>query len=230
MHYGELHIEGLHAQNRMANLGQECQQLLGILGADGFVSDHVGEVVNTVHFLSGSVQMVTDLILQQLGQPNDTAGTAFSSDELVRGDEVLAMAHEARSLHTTTGHGSHLGEGHAQRSHAGMLTAGDNNAHGNRLDTTDTLEAATGGHGILEQGVQSNMLQSAMGVLVNSLINVYITAQLLVQAVVLGNNLAGTGGIQLVGSLSIQPRHGATQTQTLGGNDTNVAGWHMVQV
>ena len=50
----------------MANLGQECQQLLGIFGADGFVSDHVGEVLNTVQLQSGSIQTLANLILQIL--------------------------------------------------------------------------------------------------------------------------------------------------------------------
>ena len=53
-----LHVEGLHAQNGMADLGQVVQQLLGILGADGLVSDHVGEVLNTVQLQSGSIQTI----------------------------------------------------------------------------------------------------------------------------------------------------------------------------
>ena len=105
------------------------------------------------------------LILQHLGHPDDTAGAAFGCDELVGSDEVLAVTHEARGLHAAAGHGSHLGEGHAQGGHARMLTAGDDNAHGNRLHAADTLEAAAGGHGILEQGVQGYVLQRAVRVL-----------------------------------------------------------------
>ena len=78
-----LHIEGLHAQNGVAVLGQVVQQLLGILGADGLVSDHVGEVLNTVHLEDGLVQTLTHLILQHLGHPDDTAGAAFCCDELL---------------------------------------------------------------------------------------------------------------------------------------------------
>ena len=55
---GDLHVEGFHAQNGMANLGQVCQQLLRIFLADGFVSNHVGEVLNTVHLQDGSIQTI----------------------------------------------------------------------------------------------------------------------------------------------------------------------------
>ena len=62
----ELHVEGFHAQDGVAHLGQVAQQLLGILGADGLVSDHVGEVLNTVHLQDGGIQTLAHLILQQL--------------------------------------------------------------------------------------------------------------------------------------------------------------------
>ena len=219
-----LHIEGFHAQNGVTYLAQELQQLLGILGADGLVCDHVGEVLHTVHLQNGSIQTLTHLILQHLGHPDDTAGAAFSSDELLGGDEVLAVAHEAGGLNAAAGHGGHLGEAHAQRSHAGMLTAGDDNTHGQGLNTADTLEAAAGGHGILEQGVQSDLFNSTLRVLVDGSVHGVVAAQLLVLAAFLQDGLARTGGIQLLGSLGIQPGHGTTQTQTLGGNDTDVAG------
>ena len=40
----------------------------------------------------------------------------------------------------------------------------------------------------------------------------------------LGRILAGTGGVQLIGGLRIQPAHRAAQAQTLRRNDTYVAG------
>ena len=86
-----------------------------------------------------------------------------------------------------------------------MLTAGDNNTHGAGFNTADTLEAATGGHGILEQGVQGDLLNSTVGVLVDSLVHGVVTAQSLVLAAGLEDGLAGTMGIQLLGCLSIQP-------------------------
>ena len=52
----KLHVEGFEAQNGVADLGQVVQQFLGILGADGLVSDHVGEVLNTVQLQSGSIR------------------------------------------------------------------------------------------------------------------------------------------------------------------------------
>ena len=92
-----LHIEGFHAQNGVTDLAQELQQLLGILGADGLVCDHVGEVLNTVHLQSGSIQTLADLILQILGHPNDTAGAAFGSDELLGEDELSSCCPRAFS-------------------------------------------------------------------------------------------------------------------------------------
>ena len=50
----------------MTHFGQVVQQLLGILSADGLVSDHVGEVLNTVQLQSGSIQTLANLILQIL--------------------------------------------------------------------------------------------------------------------------------------------------------------------
>ena len=105
-----------------------------------------------------------------------------------------------------------------------MLTAGDDDTHGDGLNTTDTLEAAAGGHGILEQGVQGDLLNSALGVLVDGSVHGVVTAQTLVLAAFLDDGLAGTVGIQLLGGLGIQPGHGTTQTQTLGSDDTDVAG------
>ena len=52
-----------------------------------------------------------------------------------------------------SGHTCQLGEGHSQRSHTCVLTVGDNNTVGERLDTTDTLEASAGGHRLLHDGV-----------------------------------------------------------------------------
>ena len=43
-----------------------------------------------------------------------------------------------------------------------MLTAGDDDAHAHRLHAADTLEAAAGGHRILEQGVQRDVLERAV--------------------------------------------------------------------
>ena len=54
----QLPLEGFHAQNGVTDLAQELQQLLGILGADGLVCDHVGEVLNTVHLQNGSIQTI----------------------------------------------------------------------------------------------------------------------------------------------------------------------------
>ena len=129
-HRGELHIEGFHAQHGMAHAAQEFHQLLGIVGADGLIGNHVGEVVHAVQLLGGSIQTLPHLVLQLLGHPDDTAGAAFCLDELLGGDELLAVAHEAGGLNAAAGHGSHLGEAHAQGGHAGVLTAGDNHMYG----------------------------------------------------------------------------------------------------
>ena len=40
----------------------------------------------------------------------------------------------------------------------------------------------------------------------------------------LRDGLAGTGRVQLLGGLGVQPGNGAAQTQTLGGDDAHVAG------
>ena len=45
--FTDLH-QGIHAQHGMAHLSQVVEQLFGILGADGLIGDHVGEVLNAV--------------------------------------------------------------------------------------------------------------------------------------------------------------------------------------
>ena len=68
----------------MANLGEVRQQLFGIAGgAVGLVSDHVGKVLNAVHILRGLVQLVANLILQFLRQPDQTGNAALGLQELV---------------------------------------------------------------------------------------------------------------------------------------------------
>ena len=68
------------------------------------------------------------------------------------------------------------------------------------------------------------MLQSAMAVLVDGLVHAGVAAQLLVGAAFLEDGLAGTGRVQLLGGLGVQPGNGAAQTQTLGSDDAHVAG------
>ena len=63
-----------------------------------------------------------------------------------------------------------------------------------------------------------------MRILADGLVNVLVGAQTLVQAAILGNDLAGAVGVQLIGGLGVQPGHGAAQAQTLGRDDADVAG------
>ena len=182
----------LQAQYGVTLLGQEAEQLLGI-GGDGLVTDHVAEVVDAQHFLGGGIEPGGHVVLEFLGHPDDAGHAALSGGKLVAGDEVAAMAHEARSLYAAAGHRGQLAEGHAGGGHALVLTVDDDKAVGEGLDAADALEAAAGGHGVLHDGVQAHVLQSAVGVLVHSLIHVLVTAHVLVDAAVLGNDLAGKG-------------------------------------
>ena len=86
-----------------------------------------------------------------------------------------------------------------------MLSVYDYYAVGHRLDTTDTLEATAAGHGIFHDGVQRNSFQSTSGVLIYCFVYGFVSAQLLIDYAFLLNDLAGSGGLQLVGSLCIQP-------------------------
>ncbi len=54
----KLHVEGFHTQDGVANFGQVLEELFGILGANCLVSDHVGEVLNTVQFRSNSIRFL----------------------------------------------------------------------------------------------------------------------------------------------------------------------------
>ena len=126
----ELDIQRIHAEDGVADFGQECEEFFRIaVRAVGLVCDHIGEVVDVVHILGSLVELVADLILQLLRQPDQTADAALGLEELVGGDVVLAVAHEARGLHAAASHGGHLGEGHAERGDASVFTAGDDNAH-----------------------------------------------------------------------------------------------------
>ena len=97
------------------------------------------------------------------------------------------MSHKAWCLNTASGHGSHLGEGHSKRCHACILTVCDNHAIGKWLDTADTLEASAGSHRILHDGVQSNMLQSTLGIFLYCFINILVRAQIYINRALLGD-------------------------------------------
>ena len=71
----------------MTLLGQPVQQFLTV-GGNGFVSHHVGEVLDAVQLESGLVQALCHIVLQLLGHPNDSLDTAFSGNELLGADEV----------------------------------------------------------------------------------------------------------------------------------------------
>ena len=69
-------------------------------------------------------------------------------------DEMFSVTHESRCLNTAACHGCHFRECHSKRCHTCILTVCNNNAVREWLDTTDTLEASTGCHRILHNGVQ----------------------------------------------------------------------------
>ena len=146
----------------MVLLGKESYQCLRICRYS-LVSDHVCEIVDSVKLFRCLVQTLCHEVFQLLGHPYDTLDSALCLHELLGRDEVLAVSHEARCLHAAACHGRHLREGHSKRRHARVLTVGDDNAVGERLDTADTLEASAGGHGILHDGIQGYMLQGALG-------------------------------------------------------------------
>ena len=136
---------------------------------------------------------------------------------------MLAVSHEARGLHAAACHGSQLGEGHTNRSHACVLTVRDAHAVGKGLDSADTLEASAGGHGLLNQGVEGYVLQGSLGEFLHCLIDILILADPLVDDALLGDHLAGSLGIQLVGRLCVQPGYGSAQAQTLRSHHAYVA-------
>ena len=207
----------------MTLFGQPVQQLLAV-GGDGLVGHHVGKVVNAVQLLGSLVQLLGNIVLQLLGHPNDPLNAALSSHELLGGDEVTAVAHVAGGLNAAAGAGGQLAEGHTGRGHALVFPVDDDHAVGHRLNAADALEAAAGGHGILQQGVQRDILHSAVGGIGHSLVDGLIPAGTLVQAALLEDGLAGAVGVQLVGGLGIQPGHGTAQAQTLRGDHTAVGG------
>ena len=213
----------LHAQHRVTLLGQPVQQLLAV-GGDGLVSYHVGEVVDAVQFLGRLVQTLGNVVLQLLGHPDNALDAALSSDELLGGDEVTAVTHVAGGLDTAAGAGGQLAEGHTGRGHALVFPVDNDEAVGHGLNAADALKAAAGGHGILQDGVQGDIFHSAVGRVGDRLVDGGEAAGALVLARALDNGLAGTVGVQLVGSLGIQPGHGAAQTQTLGSDHAAVGG------
>ena len=125
------------------------------------------------------------------------------------------MTHEARRLNSAACHTCQLAEGHAKRRHACVLTVGNDNAIGEGLDTADTLEAAAGGHRVFHNGVQGYFLKSSLGCLSYHTVYVRVNSLYFVLAAFLGNRLAGSCGVQLLGCLSVQPGNGSAKSQTL---------------
>ena len=118
---------------------------------------------------------------------------------------MFAVSHESRSLNTAACHGSQLGEGHSQRSHACVLTVCDADTVGERLDTADTLETSAGCHRFLHDGVQGYVIQSTLREFTNSVVNVLVLTDSLIDNFFFCDNLARSVRIQLVGSFCIQP-------------------------
>ena len=199
----ELH-HWIHAKCRMTFLGQECNQCLRIF-CDGLVTDHIGKVVDTVQLFCCLIQFLCNLLFQLFRHPYDTGNTAFCFHKLLGSDKVFAVSHESRSLNTAACHGSQLGEGHSQRSHACVLTVCDADTVGEWFDTTDTLEASAGCHWFFHDGVQGYVIKSTLGKLTNSLVNILILTDSLIDYFFFCDNLARSVRIQLVGSFCIQP-------------------------
>src|SRR5699024_4456598 len=94
---------------------------------------------------------------------------------------------------------------------------------GEGLDTADTLEASAGCHRFLHDGVQGYVFQGALGELAYRFVYVFVLADPLIDHSFLGDYLARSCRIQLVGCLRIQPGYGAAQAQTFRCYHTYVA-------
>ncbi len=200
--------ERFQTQNGVILLCKEGHEGFAIF-ADRLVGNHIGEVLDAVEFLGGLIQASADIVLQFLGHPYDTLDTAFGGNELLGSDEMSAVTHIAGGLDTATGAGSQLTEAHAYGSHALVLAVDNDDAVGNGLNAADTLEAATGGHGIFQNGIEGNGFYCTMSSFLDHLVNRLITTGSFVDAAFFKDGLAGTLRIELVGSLGIQPRNGA---------------------
>ena len=207
----------------MSLLGEEVHQLLGV-GGDGLVAHHAAEVVNPQQLLGGGVEPGGHVVLELLGHPDDPGDAALGGGELLRGDEVPPVAHEAGGLNAAAGHGGQLAEGHARGGHALVLPVDHHQAVGEGLNAADALEAAAAGHGVLHDGVQAHVLHRALGGGVDHAVHVGVVALHLVGAALLADGLAGTGVVELLGGLGVQPAHRAAQAQPLRRHHTAVAG------
>ena len=145
----------------MAFFCKESNQCFRI-SSDCFITDHICKVFNSVEFFCCVVKTLSNKLFQFFWHPYDTFNTAFCLHELLGADEMFTMSHETRCLNTAACHGCHFRECHSKWCHACILTVCNYNTVGEWLDTADTLEASTGSHRILHDGVQSNVLQSTL--------------------------------------------------------------------
>ena len=135
---------------------------------------------------------------------------------------MTAVAHVARRLHAAAGAGGQLAEGHADGGYALILTVDDDEAVRDRLDAADAFEAAAGGHRVLEDGVERDVLDRAVRGFLDHLVDGLIAAGALVEAALLEDRLARALRVQLVRRLGIEPGNGAAQAETLRGDDAAV--------
>src|SRR5699024_9420404 len=158
-----------------------------------------------VEFLRSPVQTFRYSVFQFFWHPDDTFHAAFRFHEFLGTDEMLAVSHEARRLYAAACHGRHLREGHSKRRHTRILTVGDAYSVGERLDSADTLETSAGSHGILHDGIQSYMLQGALREFLYRLVHIFVGTEFFIDGTFLGDHLAGSRRIQLVGRLGVKP-------------------------
>ena len=84
------------------------------------------------------------------------------------------------------------------------------------------LEAAAGRHGIFHDGVGVVLLHFATGSLLHELVDAFPLAESLIDDFAFLDRLVGTGGIDLVGGLAVQPVVRAAESGPLGCDDADV--------
>ena len=87
----------------MTDLGEEREEFFGVtVRAVGLVRDHVGKVFDAVQVLGSLVELVADLILQILRQPDQTGDAALCLEEMCIRDRACNGSIPCRRVRSTS--------------------------------------------------------------------------------------------------------------------------------
>ena len=206
----------------MILLRQEGKNLL-LCHSNGLICNHIEEVWNT-HLFSSFLKPFSNLLLENLGHPNQSLDSPVSDQPLPLGNIVFAVAHKTRCDGTAADRTCQGGELHATGGHPRKIPIDGHHTVAHRKDSSDTLTTTARRHRIINQTVKVVMIDLLTGGLEDEIIDPFPLAQFRIDHLTLLNGLVRPGGIDLERGLAIHPVVSTTESCSLRADDTDMVG------